>query len=72
MAQKLDSRQIYSSLISLDQSDDIFALNLESLYNLFKSHETAYVELDFVRRGLIVDYLNPLLERNFQTLQGES
>ena len=36
-AEKLDIGQLFSSLASLDQSDDIFTLNLESLHNLLKN-----------------------------------
>jgi hypothetical protein len=40
-AEKLDVGKVFSSLASLDQSDDIFALNLESLHNLLKSSYNA-------------------------------
>jgi len=52
---------VYESLITLDQSVDIFAMNLESLQNLFEAD--GEIVADFARRGFVPNYLNRVLER---------
>lgn len=44
---------MYNGLVSLEQSDDIFMLNLKTLHNLLKSKINSQVVVDFVRRGIL-------------------
>ena len=66
-----DTAHVFQSLATLDQSDDIFTLNLESLRSLLCGESEA-LAADFMRRGLVTQYLNPMLQRQFNGLQEES
>ena len=58
---------LYQSLTSLEQTDDILQNNLESVENIVRANDTTIA--DFIRRNIVTIFLNPLLERNFSTLR---
>ena len=75
---KLDTNQIdqallFSSLTSMDQSEDIFMLNLKSINNLLQSElNSPAMIVDFVRRRFVTIYVNPLLHRSVRQLDAPS
>ena len=66
---QIDQALLFSSLTSMDQSEDIFMLNLKSINNLLKSElNSPAMTVDFVRRRFVTIYVNPLLHRSVRQL----
>ena len=68
---QLDLNYTFKSLTALEQSDDIFFVNLDSLKNLITPSNPTILA-DFMRRGLVTRYLNPVLERDFAAIHEQS
>ena len=70
---QIDQALLFSSLTSMDQSEDIFMLNLKSINNLLKSElNSPTMIVDFVRRRFVTIYVNPLLHRSVRQLDALS